>query len=180
MMKSMAVHFFSLLIAVCLLATSAEALPPWKTKFKEMYVDAGPASLQAAFADKVIGSCKVCHINERAKTVRNPFGIALDGLIQGSAGQRIKTAAEDGDDAKTAMKEKIDKELLAALEKVLKLPSPSGDGTYGERIKTGKLPYVPAPPNQLLAMEKQQGFELLFNGENLDGWKAQSDKHFRV
>lgn len=35
-------------------------------------------------------------------------------------------------------------------------------------------------PNELTEDEAKDGFVLLFNGKNLDGWKAQSDKHFRV
>lgn len=124
-------------------ACSAYALPPWKPKFKEMFVDNGPQSLQDAFADKVIGSCKVCHVNGEEKTVRNPFGQALDQLIEGNAGERIKAAAKNGDDAKAAMQATIDKEFLAALDVVLAQQAPAG-GTYRERIKAGKLPFVPS------------------------------------
>lgn len=132
------------LLIVSSIASSACALPPWKPKFKEMFVDEGPKSLQDAFANKVIGSCKVCHVNGEEKTVRNPFGQALDRLIDGNAGERIKEAAKDGGDAKAAMQAEIDKEFLAALDKVLNLPSESGGGTYGERIKAGSLPFVPS------------------------------------
>jgi hypothetical protein len=162
----------SILFVVSLLAASAQALPPWKPKFKEMFVDNGPKSLQDAFADNVIGSCKVCHVNGEEKTVRNPFGEALDELIEGSAGERLKAAAKDGDDAKAAMQEKLDKELLAALDKVLELPSPSGDGTYGERIKAGKLPFVPVPLNTLTEQEKAEGWRLLFDGKTAAGWNS--------
>lgn len=143
-MKTSLIHLLTLLIIVSSLASSAHALPPWKPKFKEMFVDDGPKSLQDAFADKVIGSCKVCHVNGEEKTVRNPFGQALDKLIEGNAGERLKTAAKDGDDAKGKMQATIDKEFLAALDKVLNLSSESGGGTYGERIKAGKLPFVPS------------------------------------
>lgn len=178
-MKATATPVLSVILLCFLVPVSAQALPPWKPKFKQMFVDSGPKSLQEAFADKVIGSCKTCHVNGREKTVRNPFGIALDKQIAGNAGQRLK-AAKGGDEAKAAMQAKLDKELLVALNKVLKLQSPSGGGTYGERIKAGKLPFVPAQPNQLLQQEKDQGFQLLFNGKNLDGWKAQMKTHFRV
>lgn len=179
-MTSSIVRALCILMAISVLATSAHALPPWKPKFKEMFVDDGSKSLQEAFANKVIGSCKVCHIDGRDKSVRNPFGMALDELIPGNAGQRLKIAAEGGDDAKVAMQAKLDSEYLAALAKVLKIPSPCGGGTYGERIKAGNLPFIPAAPNQLLYDEQQQEFQLLFNGEDLNGWKSQSDKHFRV
>lgn len=147
-MKTSLIQLLTLLIIVSWLASSAHALPPWKPKFKEMFVDDGPKSLQDAFDNKVIGSCKVCHVNGEEKTVRNPFGQALDKLIEGNAGERLKTAAKDGDDAKATMQAKIDKEFLAALDKVLNLPSESGGGTYGERIKAGKLPFVPSEPSE--------------------------------
>lgn len=157
-------------------ATMAMALPPWKPLFKEMYVDKGPQSLKDAFADKVIGSCKVCHVNGEEKTVRNPFGVALDKLIEGNAGQRLKDAAEKGEDAKKHMEELIRKEFVIAMEKALKEKSPSGGGTYGERIKAGKLPFVPAPLNALTAEEKADGWKLLFDGGTAKGWNSWKTK----
>jgi hypothetical protein len=61
-MRTSLIHILSLLIIVSSFTASAHALPPWKPKFKEMFVDNGPKSLQVAFANKVIGRCKVCHI----------------------------------------------------------------------------------------------------------------------
>ena len=108
-----------------------------------MFVDQGPESLQVAFADKVIGSCKVCHINGEEKTVRNPFGIELDKRIEGNASERIKAAAEKGSEAKAAMQTQVNEEFLVALKEVLQLPAQAGDGSYGDRIQEGKLPFVP-------------------------------------
>ena len=135
-------NLLALLVIASAMTSSAYALPPWKPKFKEMFVDNGPQTLQDAFADKVIGSCKVCHVNGEEKTVRNPFGQAIDRLIEGNAGARIKAAAKNGDEAKAAMQATIDKEFLAALDKVLAMPAAVG-GTYGQRIKAGQLPFVP-------------------------------------
>ena len=170
MMKPSPLRAFTFLMVGLVLTASAHALPPWKPKFKEMFVDGGPQSLQDAFANKVIGSCKVCHVNGEEKTVRNPFGVALDKLIEGNAGERIKAAAQEGADAKAAMQAKVDKEFLAALEKTLKTASPSGGGTYGERIQAGKLPFVPAPVNVLSEEEKAAGWKLLFDGQTAAGW----------
>ncbi|MEO1973328.1 MAG: hypothetical protein ABGX07_17345, partial [Pirellulaceae bacterium] len=128
-MKTSLVQIFSVLIIVSSLASSAQALPPWKPKFKEMFIDDGPEPLQDAFANKVIGSCKVCHVDGEEKKVRNPFGQALDQLIDGNAGERLKAATKDGGvDAKKAMQAQLDKEFLVALKSVLKLPSASGSG----------------------------------------------------
>ncbi|MEQ9409952.1 MAG: DUF1080 domain-containing protein [Fuerstiella sp.] len=169
-MKSTQIRNLSLLITGLYLTSSAYGLPPWKPRFKEMFVDDGPKSLQEAFADNVIGSCKVCHINGEEKSVRNPFGVELDRLIEGNAGARLKEAAAKGDDARAAMQAKIDEELLAALKKVLRLPSPSGEGTYGERIEAGSLPFVPVPHNELTSQEKADGWKLLFDGKSAAGW----------
>ena len=132
------------ILALCTsFGVSASAISPWKATFKEMFVDKGSESLQLAFADKVIGSCKVCHVNGEEKTVRNPFGVELDKRIVGNASERIKAAAADGNDAKASMQEKVNEEFLVAMREVLKLPAPSGGQTYGERIEAGKLPFVP-------------------------------------
>ena len=174
-MKLSRIPALALLFLVSSVATSAYALPPWKPKFKKMFVDKGPKSLKDAFADKVIGSCKTCHVNGKPKSVRNPFGIALDKAIPGSAAKRLKKAGAKGDDAKAAEQKKIDAEFLVALKKVLKLESPSGGGTYGERIKAGRLPFVPgktsASLNSLTEQEKAQGWKLLFDGKSAKGWK---------
>ena len=54
-----------------------------------MFVDRGPQSLKDDLANKVIGSCKVCHVNGEEKTVRNSFCQELDKLIEGSAVKRL-------------------------------------------------------------------------------------------
>lgn len=163
------------LISCFALTTSVLALPPWKPMFEEMYVKDGPQSLKDGFANNVIGSCKVCHVNGEEKTVRNPFGVALDKFIEGNAAARLKEAGEKGDDAKAKVQSQLDKELVAALSKVLKQPSPSGGGTYGERMKSGQLPFVPAADgaasaNTLTDQEKADGWKLLFDGASAAGW----------
>jgi hypothetical protein len=91
-MISVGKRFLLGLLIAMPVARPAVALPPWKPKFQELYVDGGPQSLKDAFADNVIGSCKVCHVNGQEKTVRNPFGEALDRLIEGDAGKRLTAA----------------------------------------------------------------------------------------
>ena len=170
-MNATLTRILSFVILSFTLASSASALPPWKPSFQKMFVDEGPQSLKDAFANSVIGSCKVCHVNGEEKTVRNPFGQALDKRIEGKAGGRLKAAAEKGDEAKAAMQAKLDQEYLAALEEVLKLPSPSGGGTFADRIKAGQLPFL-AAPNQLTEKERSEGWKLLFDGKTAGGWNS--------
>jgi|688.fasta_scaffold257824_2 hypothetical protein len=180
-MSSCFSRFVPALIVTLALWSPAFALPPWKPKFQELYVDSGPRSLKDAFADNVIGSCKVCHVNGQEKTVRNPFGEALDTLIEGNAGERLQAAGEKGDAAKAAVQIQLDKELLVALDKVLAMPSPSGGGTYGQRIKAGQLPFVPAATsdaslNTLTDQEKAEGWKVLFDGKTAAGWYSWKTK----
>lgn len=172
MKKSPALAFSFLVAIVVGLGTPAFALPPWKPQFKKMFVDDGPKSLQDAFANKVIGSCKVCHINGKPKTIRNPFGQSLDELIPGNAAARLKKAGKESKEAKAQEQARIDKQFLVALDKVLNLPSASGGGTYGARIKKGKLPYIPSPLNALTEEEKAYGWKLLFDGQTTKGWNS--------
>lgn len=49
-----------------------------------------------------------------------------------------------------------------------------GTGPYQvawRNIQLRPLPETPRPANQLTAAEEQQGFQLLFNGRDLEGWK---------
>ena len=49
-----------------------------------------------------------------------------------------------------------------------------GTGPYQvawRNIKLRRLPESPRPANQLTKSEEEQGFQRLFNGQNLDGWK---------
>jgi hypothetical protein len=49
-----------------------------------------------------------------------------------------------------------------------------GTGPYQvawRNIRLRRLPETPRPANVLTAAEEQQGFQLLFNGRNLEGWK---------
>jgi len=47
-------------------------------------------------------------------------------------------------------------------------------------VLVGEVGGLVAGENTLSEEEKKQGFVLMFNGEDLAGWKAQSEKHFRV
>lgn len=149
MMKSKVVYRVLLFVLCSSAGYPASAISPWKAKFKEMFVDQGSDSLQEAFADKVIGSCKVCHVNGEEKTVRNPFGIELDKRIEGNASERIKAAAAKGTEAKAMMQEQVNEEFLVAMKTVLALPAQSGGKTYGERIQEGKLPFVPGEETEV-------------------------------
>ena len=122
----------------------ASALPPFKKEFQKVYVDGGSDDLKTSFKNSKIGGCQTCHVKGEKKSVNNPYGKELADRIEGNAKQRLKDASANGGvDAKQAEQQKLIAELKAAFLEVEPLPSPSGGGTYGERIEAGQLPYVP-------------------------------------
>jgi hypothetical protein len=94
----------------------AEAFPPFKVAFDKMYMTEGSA-MHKALEGK--SNCNVCHLGTKDKKKRNEYGVALDKLLS-------------KDDAKQPEK------IAAALAKVES--EKSGDKTFGELIKEGKLP----------------------------------------
>lgn len=93
----------------------AEAFPPFKKAFDEKYMAEG-SPLFAAYEGK--SNCNVCHLGTNKKK-RNEYGEALDKLLS-------------KDDMKQPEK------IAEALTKVES--EKSGSSTFGELIKTGKLP----------------------------------------
>jgi hypothetical protein len=94
----------------------AQAFPPFKVAFDKMYMTEGSA-LHKALEGK--SNCNVCHLGTKDKKKRNEYGVALDKLLT-------------KDDAKNP--EKIT-EALAKVE-----AEKSGNATFGDLIKQGKLP----------------------------------------
>lgn len=103
----------------------------FRTEFKKRYVKQDSQDPKdKAFAELVEkAACNVCHLGDD-KTKRNPYGQALDKLLD------RKTDARD--------KDKIQKALETVEEEKLDPKDPKSV-TFGERIKRGELPY-PVPP----------------------------------
>jgi len=112
-------------------ASWAFGVTQFRTEFKKRYVKQDSQDPKdKAFAQLVEkAGCNVCHLGDD-KTKRNPYGQALDKLLD------RKTDARD--------KDKIQKALETVEEEKLDPKDPKSV-TFGERIKKGELPY-PVPP----------------------------------
>ena len=124
-----------ILIVICTVAMLlnlgiANAFPPFKKAFDEKYVKEGPESLKKAF--KEVKGCNACHQGKKKKP-RNPYGKELEKHLKDDVKGRLKK------DKKAVLAE-----LEKAFEKAEKAESPSGGGTFGDRIKNGELPFVPS------------------------------------
>ena len=118
-------------VVVGLCATHVFGVTQFRTEFRKRYVKQDSQDPKdKSFAELVEkAGCNVCHLGDD-KTKRNPYGQALDKLLD------RKTDARD--------KDKIQK-ALEAVEKEKLDPKDPKSVTFGERIKKGELPY-PVPP----------------------------------
>lgn len=99
----------------------AEARKPYRAEFEAMYVT--PSTDQKFIAAAKAADCQICHVGDKKKD-RNVYGQALAKLLT-------------KDDQKDLAK------IKAALESVAKEPSDPANATsptFGDRIKSGKLP----------------------------------------
>jgi hypothetical protein len=118
-----ALYLFAAATAIgALHSQSAHARAPYKKEFEAKYVTdaADPNFVKAAEAAK----CNICHLAGKEKKDRNPYGKALAKHLQ------------KGDDKNVP-------KIQAALEEVAKERSDANkpdSPTFGERIKSGKLP----------------------------------------
>ena len=103
------------LLAMLVVAPSAEARPKYKSEFQKLYPD-----LVKKLGKTKVG-CNVCHPKtEKSKKKRNDYGVALTKIL----GKKNET-----DVAKIKM----------ALEKVAKEKNKASE-VFGDKIKAGKLP----------------------------------------
>ena len=118
----------------------ALALREFRKAFTKHYAEVLADKDVAAVFRKA--KCNLCHVKGEKKDQNNPYGEALSELIEGDAEQRLKVGKADGKKKETL--EVLLAELTAAMEQVEALPSPDGE-TYGERIRSGRLPVeIPA------------------------------------
>ncbi|MFN3148789.1 hypothetical protein [Bremerella sp.] len=130
-MKKLALCLVAVVAASSYYATPAYAVKAFADAFVEKYNIAEPSTdsekeLAAAVKE---AKCNLCH-GGKSKKIRNEYGVALGELL-------------DKDDYGTKRRkeepEKVQEELFAALDKVAKEKSKSGE-TFGEKIAAGKLP----------------------------------------
>jgi len=146
------------LSAALVLVVSTEqvaAIAPFKKVFFDVYVkpdSTDPA--EKAFAEvaesKATGECWVCHAKWKGadKHVRNNYGKALSALLDKKNFSSERREAEP---------DKCEQEIRDALEKTNKLKSDPNDPnspTFGELIKSGKLPGNGTPDPEDLAKAK--------------------------
>lgn len=104
------------------------AVPVFSKHFSKMYVD---EKKNPEFAEKVKAEkCNLCHYGKSKKN-RNDYGAALSKYLKKDDYKTSRVRAEA---------EKVEKELNEAFEKVAKIKKKDGDKTFGELIKSGKLP----------------------------------------
>ena len=113
-------------LAVCAVAvvgfahSSADAIPPFQKVFYAEYLDNSDNAEFVAAVKEV--KCNLCHDpDSKSKKDRNPYGDALSKLLD---------KKEDKDNTE---------KVVASLKTVSEAKSPSG-ATFGELIKSGKLP----------------------------------------
>lgn len=104
----------------------AKAVVPFFNEFKAKYVKPDGTDNEKTLAGKVEKvKCNVCHKGTKSKKDKNPYGTALDDLL----------------DRKTDIKDK--EKIRKALDTVYDMKSDAEDDdspTFGELISEGKLP----------------------------------------
>ena len=112
------------------------AFPPFKKAFQDKYCEEGPESLKEAFKEV---KCNACHQGKKKKP-RNPYGKELEKHLDHDLIKEWKGTKN------AALKKKLKTKLLESLDKAFKevegVESPSGEGTFGERINNGLLPFI--------------------------------------
>jgi hypothetical protein len=143
-MKTVGALLLGGFVALSFWASQVHAFPPFKKAFEKKYV-AESTNDDFKDAEKAAG-CSVCHVKgAKDKSARNAYGKALAKYTGGHLKKDIDAAKEaGGDDAGKPLMEAAMKTLAEAFDKVESEKAPGG-GTFGERLKVGKLPVdVPA------------------------------------
>lgn len=156
-MKKVLGAALSTALIIVVLAAPAAAIAPFKKVFFDVYAkpdsaDPGEKAFAVVAESKTTGECWVCHAKWKGadKHVRNNYGKALSSLLD-----KKKFSSE----RREAEPDKCDKEIRDALEKVAGMKSNPADlksPTFGELIKSGKLPSDGKPDPADLAKAKKK------------------------
>ncbi len=125
------------ILGLSCLPSRAMALKEFKKLFHDRYVAPLDKEAQVVFRK---AKCNVCHVQGEKRDVNNPFGEELGRRIEGDAQDRLKAAKESG--SREQELDKVLTEFTAALDEVESLEAADGI-TYGERLRSGKLPIEP-------------------------------------
>ncbi len=143
------IRFSSLTICALLVlgfAGEALAVKPFGTAFNKKYF----GTTGDDFKDAVgTAGCNVCHMRGQAKSERNIYGADLARAFEAMDPVKKIFEANSRDGVDEIMKDKENKKVLLeafeeAMKKVETMKAEDGT-TYGERIKTGKLPVDEEP-----------------------------------
>lgn len=126
-MRKLVVTTLMLTLAMGILGTSAQAIPPFNKEFLKLYVESAKDSPFAKEVEKV--KCNTCHEGTNKK-MKNEYGVAVGKLLK---------KADFGPDKLKEDPEGTAKAIVDALKKVESEKSKDGM-TFGEKIKSGKLP----------------------------------------
>lgn len=130
---------------VMLTGDRVQAQPAFKKEFDNKYLGDKNEDTPLYKAWEGKSTCNTCHIGGADDRVnRNDYGKALSKLIKKEDAEKLsfKNRMKDPETAK-----KIEKKIRDALDTVEKQPSDAKDKsspTYGDLIKTGKLPVSPS------------------------------------
>jgi hypothetical protein len=111
------------LSGVLVTSESVDARPPYKAQWDKKYLTDGSAMAKALPDGK--STCNICHVGAKDKKNRNDYGKALSKLLT-------------KDDVMNTQK------IVESLSKVE--AEKSGDKTFGDLIKEGKLPLTKDEP----------------------------------
>ena len=135
-MKRVSILVVALVIAMAIAAAnSASALPPINVQWHEKYSNLKDVVVKT-YGEESTAKCNVCHIPGKGKKERNAYGMAVSKYI--TKGQITKIKEDAGDDADAAA-EATKKYILEGLSKAEAEKGADGK-TYGEAIKSGRLP----------------------------------------
>lgn len=137
-MKKLVITLFAVVVSgstfLGLVVGTAQSRPQYFGEFKKLYVKPDGSDDEKMFAKEVTeAKCFVCHVAGKTKEERNSYGKELAKAIKPADWDASKKYPGETDKAKIA----------EALKKVADIhvdPNDPKSPTYGDLIKSGKLP----------------------------------------
>ena len=127
-MKKLSLLLVATTVCVASFSTPVYAIKTFNLAWDVMYVEKSENEGFKKLAEEA--KCNVCHVNGEKKTKHNPYGVALEVLLDKDNYKSARVKAEP---------EKVKEELEAAFKKVEDVKDESGK-TFKERMEEGLLP----------------------------------------